>query len=60
MWTVLVSSEQAKDTVPLRAPFNEQMSSGIYSLQVQGIESSPGATPVELTNYSFHVFTDHN
>jgi hypothetical protein len=60
MWIAPVSSEQAKDTVSLRAPFNEQMGSGIYSLEVQGIESSPGAKPVELTNYSFHVSTDHN
>jgi hypothetical protein len=59
IWTVPVSSAQAKDTISLRAPLRDHNGAGVYSLQVNGVSASTGAAAVELTNYSFQVSTDH-
>ena len=58
LWSGLVSSQQARETVSLRVPIAPQ-SSGDYSLVVKGNEKQDGAaTSVDLATYKFSLHAE--
>jgi hypothetical protein len=54
LWSIPVSSEAAKDTLPLHVPVG-QMVSGSYSLVVQGVVSGSGQDKITLARYPFEL-----
>jgi hypothetical protein len=54
LWSLPVTGEQAKDTVPIVVP-TDSLSHGTYTLVVQGYSKGAGKGPDDLAHYRFTV-----